>query len=106
MMVMVVMMRIRWIKRIRWIIPGIAPIIARISPIIWGIAVIWIPIRIPTVVIWPAKTKTCAKLNSYTRFGRFLNDINCIDDALDGVDFNNVFTLFGIDLTGVEITII
>lgn len=61
---MVGMMWIIWIIRIRCIIriiPGISPVRIRIGPIIWGVAVIWIPVRIPSVVIiWPSESEAGA----------------------------------------------
>ena len=67
---MVRICRIIWIRRIIRISPGVSEIKTWITPIIRSVAVIWIPVRIPAiVVIWPSvvKTETCSKFNGYTR---------------------------------------
>lgn len=102
---MMMVMMIRWIIRIvgiRRIIPGEAPVIARICPIIWSVAIIRIPIWIPAVVIRPAKAEACAKLNCDTWFGRFFNGvIRCIF-----LICFCIYTTFILHCTGVEIAVI
>ena len=104
---MVWMSRIIWIIRIR---PVAAEVKTRETPIIRSVVVIWIPVRIPTIVIiWPAEAKTCSDFNGDARFGRFLNDINGVDNAIYAVDdgvFFIIITLFVINCAGVEITVI
>ena len=110
---MVRMMRIMRIIRISRIIrirPVASEVKAWITPIIRSVVVIWIPVRIPTIVIiWPAEAKTCSDFNGDARFGRFLNDINGVDNAIYAVDdgvFFIIITLFVINCAGVEITVI
>ena len=66
------MVRVVWISRIIRIIPVVSEVKTWITPVVRSVAVIWIPVWIPAIVlIWPSvvKTETDSKFNGYTRFG-------------------------------------
>ena len=90
-----------------------APVIAWVCPVIWSVAVVRIPVRIPTIVIiWPAVTEAYAgsELDGDVSRGRhLLDDVNGIDNAFDAVRdgvFFVIFTRFTLHGVGIEISVI
>ena len=104
------MVWIIWIIRIVWVIAAPAPIITWICPIIRGVAIVWIPVRIPAVVIiWPSEAKTSPELNCDVGFRGFFHYVNGVNNPFNTVDYSVFFvilTRFTFHGVGIEIAVV